>query len=129
MVEETTYFSDDTGIRVTSSRVIIGNTTYSLANITSVSRTINNPSRVGPFVFIVTGVLILVASLSGESFGLSIIGAILAGLGTIAWRGLRPTYHLRIRSASGDSIALTSENKDRIDQVVRAINEAIIQRG
>ncbi|MFQ5927976.1 MAG: DUF6232 family protein [Terriglobia bacterium] len=53
----------------------------------------------------------------------------MAGLGIAWWRGQRPTHHLRIASASGESSALSSENKNRIDRVIQAINEAIIQRG
>ena len=37
MAEETSYYSDQNGVRVTDKRVIVNNITYAMANITSVS--------------------------------------------------------------------------------------------
>ncbi len=38
MTTEQTFYSDDKGVRITGTRAIFGSTTYSMANITSVTK-------------------------------------------------------------------------------------------
>jgi hypothetical protein len=76
MAEETSYYSDQNGVRVTDKRVIIGSTTYSMANITSVSTKVEHPSKIGPILIIAIGVLFVMTSLAGRSFG----GVLVAGV-------------------------------------------------
>ncbi len=63
--EETTFYSDNGGVRVTSARLIIGPTTYAMLNITSVMRAQELPSRVGPLVVLIIGVLSVFGGMSG----------------------------------------------------------------
>jgi len=126
-MEETTYYSDETGIRVTNTRVIIGDSTYALANITSVRKNITKPSRTGP---IALGLIGLAIAVSGDGhWGMILVGVFLIAVSAIMWRGMNPTYHLQIVSSAGETRALESQDKDRIDKVIHAINEAIIHRG
>ena len=52
-----TYYSDDQGVRVTATRFINGSTTYSMANITSVSRTKINPTIWPAVLLILFGIV------------------------------------------------------------------------
>ncbi len=126
MAEETSFYSDQSGVRVTDKRVIVGNTTYSLANITSVSNSVEKPSLTGPILSIVIGLLLLVAGASGKSGGAALIGALVVLFGIVWYRGCKPLWHLRIASASGESTPLRSTNQQWITNIARAINEAII---
>lgn len=129
MAEEISFYSDQSGVRVTDKRVILGNTTYSLANITSVSTSVEKPSLIGPILFIVIGLLVLVGGLGGRgSAGIVVFGAVVAGFGVIWYRGCKPVWHLRISSASGEATPLKSTNQQWIAGISRAINEAIIHR-
>ena len=50
MTDERTFYSDETGIQITGTRAIFGNTTYSMANISSV-RTSETPAKRGGAIF------------------------------------------------------------------------------
>lgn len=132
MAEETSFYSDESGVRVTDKRVIIRNTTYSLANITSVSTRIENPSRMGPVLVIAVGGIFLLEGLSVHSTGGAAaalgVGAAAVLIGYFWYRGCKPIWHLRIGSASGESTPLSSIKQEWIQGIARAINEAIIHR-
>lgn len=90
MAEETSFYSDQSGVRVTDKRVIIGNTTYSLANVTSVSTKVERPGLTGPILVIVIGILLLVSGLGGKSPGTGFLGALVAAFGYFWYRGSKP---------------------------------------
>jgi len=128
MADEISYYSDQSGVRVTDKRVIIASTTYSMANITSVSTTVENPSMLGPILFMGIGVLMFLGGLGNRSFGMSLFGAVFAAIGYFWYRGRKPIWHLRIASASGETTPLNSINQQWITSIAQAINEAIIHR-
>ena len=110
MTEERTFYSDETGIRITGTRAIFQNTTYSMANISSV-RTADNPAkRGGAILTIIIGVILLIIGISAGISGLSIFGVIVLLLGVL-WIWLaRGKYNLMITSASGEASALESNH-------------------
>lgn len=129
MSEETSFYSDQSGVRVTDKRVIIKSTTYSLANITSVSTRIEYPGQTGPLLFMAIGALVLIGGFGGRgNGGMAVFGLVLGLAGYFWYRGNKPTWHLRISSASGESTPLSSQNQQWIEGIARAINEAIIHR-
>jgi len=130
MAPEVTFYSDEGGVRVTNSRLIIGPVTYAMLNVTSVSRAFTKPNRLGPILLLAIGGLVALANVSGHfEIGLFMIGVVLAGLGALVWKLQKTKYHLRIASASGEANAITSVNADHIDKIVQAVNEAMIKRG
>jgi hypothetical protein len=58
-----------------------------------------------------------------------LIGLALTVLGMYFLRRAQPTFFVRIGSASGESDALSSKNDAEIQEIVNALNEAIIKRG
>jgi hypothetical protein len=128
--DEINFYSDDGGVRVTSSRLIIGQTTYAMLNITSVSCAAQPPSRIGPLFFLIIGALSLVGGLTASQMGgLAGYGVALFAIGGLWWKMQKTKYHLRIASASGEANAVTSKDKRRVDGIIQAVNEAIIGRG
>ena len=137
---EPTYYSDEKGVRITPTRLIIGSSTYAMANISSIKTATGDPSRWAGIVMALFGLFFIglgfvVMSLGG-SVSVTVFAAIvfLMGIavlgGGIAWAVLvKPTYHLRISSASGETDALMSKDKDYIAHVATALNEALIKRG
>jgi len=127
---EVTYYTDQQGVRVTNARAIMGNRTYSMANISSVHLWKQDPSNTGPVILILFGVLQGVCCLAIKDIrSVSILGLILLAIG-IAWLvGLKPTYYVRITAAGGETNALGSQNYAYIKGVVDALNEAIVKRG
>lgn len=129
MAEETSFYSDQQGIRVTDKRVIIRNVTYALPNITSVSTEVDKPNLAGPILLIAIGAACVLGFFENTQNGfLILVGICFIVLGGIWYRGCKPTWHLKISSASGESTPLQSVNEQWINAVARAINEAMIHR-
>jgi len=128
-VTETTYYTDQNGVRITNARAIIGARTYSMANLTTVTVGMTEPSKNGPSTMIGFGVLAVIGGAVGGSPGFVFIGVLLGALGGWLWSRIKDEYHVRIGSAGGESNALTSTDKAYIVGVAQALNEAIIKRG
>ena len=73
---EEVYFSEN-GIQITSARAIFPGTTYSMANVTSVSEAFIPPRRFWPIVTIGVGLLALA--------GQPIVGVLIAAAGVFWW--------------------------------------------
>ena len=123
--KETTFYLDNRGVRVTNARLVVGQTTYAMANLTSVSTRTNYLWAV---VALIVG-LILVAV--GLSLGLGAFGflVVLPLLLVGAFGVARPTRHLRISTSAGEVSALSSSKKEYIEGVAHALQEAMIHRG
>jgi hypothetical protein len=79
---EVSFYSDDSGVRVTSARFIVGNTTYAMSNITSVKKSVEDPDPRLPWFCIRIGVLCVLFGFhgSGGLVGLVIITIIIGSL-------------------------------------------------
>lgn len=127
-------------IRITNKRAVLGAKTYAMANITSVSMTYEDKKGgLIPFIFVVVGlmvggcVLLFSFSASGLLFWtIFLIGALITflmvGLGVLIYLSSKPTYFVRVGSASGEANVLHSSDKAQITKIVQAINKAIVSR-
>ncbi|WP_251358742.1 DUF6232 family protein [Kangiella sp. TOML190] len=86
--QESVFLNED-GVRVTNARFILPKQTFAMSGITSVQSSEEKPSRVGPIVFIIIGVLLF----SGK--GDLIAGGIICLVLGIGWFFLqKPTFHV-----------------------------------
>lgn len=121
-MEEKTFFQHD-GVHVTNSRFVVDGQTYAMSNITSVKAWVNKPSRLIPILLIVFGVLPIIG-------GSKAYGALILAVAGVIWFLLQKTYyHVQLHTAGGETNALKSKQKEYVEKVVGAINEAIIHRG
>lgn len=134
---EPTFYSDENGVRITSTRLIMpgktkneGPSTYTMANITSVKTEKQDPNRSAGITVAIIGVVLIVAGVKLNIVGMTIGGAVLIIAGVASAILVKPTYHLKIASASGEIDALPpTKDKQYVERVVTAINEAVIKRG
>ncbi|HEV2493295.1 MAG TPA: DUF6232 family protein [Terriglobia bacterium] len=127
--EEVTFYSDDRGVRITNTRLTVDNTTYAMANITSVSIEQEDRSYTRPGLLSLIGLVVLFIGL-GTSSGAAAVFGLLALVGGVWWAySLEPDYYVRISSAAGESSTLFTREKAYVEKVVHAIHEAIIHRG
>lgn len=130
MAEELSVYRDP-NIQITNLRAILQDKTYAMANVTSVSMFTQVANKTPGIVLIILGGLITASGLGDDSargcaftFGLPLL---IAGiLMTIA---AKDVYWVRIGSASGETNALHSRNRDYILNIVSAMNDAIVRRG
>lgn len=126
---EPTYYSDEKGVRITPSRLIIGSTTYAMANITSIRLTKDYNNRWGGVALAGLGLFAIAIGAPFDIQVLVVSGFILLVAGIACAVLLKPTRHLRVSSASGETDALTSNDEKYIAQIATALNEALIKRG
>jgi hypothetical protein len=120
MAEETVFFEEG-NVKVTNARFLTFGKTHSMNGITSVTKYQITPSRKGPIIVAVIGLLAFI-------FKWYIAVIILAA--AVAWFiSQKKKYSVQLSSASGDNEALTSTNEEYIDKVVAALNDAIVHRG
>jgi len=118
-------FMNEGGVVVTNTRAVINGTMYAMANVTSVSMGAIPPSRGGAVGLALVGALIAgVADGGGQAFGglLLVVGVLWAIL-------VKPTFLVRLGSASGEATALASKDETYVARVVQALQQAVIARG
>ena len=126
MSEEKVYY-DKGNCTITESRAIIDGTTYPMNNISSVSTGVLEKS--GGTLY-ATGAILAFAGIAnmednpGAGLVFIIIGAVVAFMGT----KVKNDYIVKVGSAGAEKDSLTSQDKELIDEIVNAINEAIIDR-
>ncbi len=119
MTEQIFFEYDD--VKVTSSRFISGGQTYAMSNITSVKPYEKKPSRFMGIVVLLVG---LVMAMNSLSFG------IVVGIGAAAYLYFQKTiYHVLLSTSAGETKALVTYQRDYLDKVIAALNDAIVARG
>ncbi|MGQ3091625.1 MAG: DUF6232 family protein [Methylophilus sp.] len=135
-MEETVFFNFN-GIIVSNSRFIVRSQTYAMQSVTSVKPGVVKPSRVVASAFILIGVLLLAAelldlellTLLDHKGVLLVAGAVAILIGLIAWYLEKPRYSVILHTSAGEHHALVSDNKQDIEHVLQALNQAIVSRG
>ncbi len=130
MAEEIAIYQDP-NIQVTNLRAILQGRTYAMANVTSVSMFTQAANHAPGAIAAVLGGLFLLVGWGAEElegcfifFGLPLL---LIGIAVLASQ--KDVYWVRIGSASGETNALSSRDREYILRIVNAMNEAIVRRG
>jgi hypothetical protein len=112
-------FLDEGGITVTKTRFVAGARTFAMAGITSVRGVRMPPSRGGPMVLLLFGVLLLIIYI-----GIPMI------IGAIVWMvRQKPTFSVVLTTAGGEVAVYSSANWPFVARVLDALTQAIIARG
>lgn len=139
--EKSIYEAAD--IKVTNLRAVFGAKTYAVSNISAVETETKPPPQFIPAVMAMIGgimLLIFVSSLFGNNtynaalnrsvnWNNLIFGAIFLAAGLGILRVSKPTYIVKISTASGEVRAYESGDKESIEKIVESLNTAIIQKG
>ncbi|WP_330985536.1 MULTISPECIES: DUF6232 family protein [Enterobacterales] len=127
-MEEKEFYRNG-NVSITNARFLVGSTTYAMNGVTSVKRGQTDPSKMGPIIMAIIGVIMVfvAASILAKLFGVAI--AVIAVIAVVWFRAIKPDYMVYLNSASGESQALASKNKHYIDDVINSLNNAIVHRG
>lgn len=126
---ETEFYKNGT-VLVTNSRAVMTGKTYSLANVTSVRKVVM-PVNYMP----IAGMILLGIVLASTGFGsmrstaVGVVGVLLVAAGIALAFILKPTYAVRLGSASGEIDGIADKDSAEIDRIVDAISNAIVHRG
>lgn len=119
MSNEKSYF-DNGNVNVTDKRLVVNNKTYAISGITSVSFEVIKQNRLLPIALLLATVLLI------SKQAANVWGYLLATPFIIWLLIQKSSYTVRLSSASGETRAITSKNKDFIKSVVDSINKAMI---
>ena len=127
---EEKVFHDSGAIKVTATRFMVDGGTYPIANISSVKSATKPASRAFAGILTVIGAFTLLGGLTAPDGARSAaIGIILLGLGIWLWRRAKPKYSVVLTTAGTEKQALESNDKQLIEGVIAALNDAIVHRG
>lgn len=119
-MEEKVFFEHG-DVKVTNARFITGSQTYAMSNVTSVKAFEEKPNRFGGIVFLIIGLMV--------ALGTPVVGVIIAAIAVFYLYSQKTYYHVMLFTSGGENSALKTEQKDYLNSVVNALNEAIIHRG
>ncbi len=142
LIKSEKIFIEDGKILISSTRAQFGSVVYAIANITSVAVHSRPPSLELPAAIFITGAIISavlwfifppllspsssvlwILLCSGMIFLSGVVGAVLA------MRAGKPSYILTISSSSGEINAYSSKDLRVVQEIAKAINLAIVERG
>ena len=125
-----TYFEDEE-VSISPEIAILGDRTYSLNDIASVSMEHKPAGRMPSLLLAVFGALVAVTALA-DVWGDPVMGIVvtacglaLLGLGMLLAATAQPRYIVRVSTASGEEDALVSPNQERVERIVEAIRKAL----
>jgi len=119
-MDERTFFEHE-DVKVTNARFISGSQTYAMSNVTSVKAFEAKPKRLG-------GILVLILGLA-VAVNTPVVGLIIAAAAGYYLYQQKTMYHLMLSTAGGETSALKTNQREYLDKVVAALNQAIIHRG
>lgn len=119
-MDETTFFEYE-DVKVTNARFISGSQTYAMSNVTSVKAFEQKPKRLGGILVLVVGLAIAVNSPA--------VGAVIAIAAAIYLYTQKTVFHVMLATSGGETSALKTHQREYLDKVVSALNQAIVHRG
>jgi Family of unknown function (DUF6232)/GYF domain 2 len=123
---EKTYYTNDLGIRITNTRLIVNDSTYPVNGITAVHRHQESTTNKSYLIISLLGVFFMLMGREGVQLGLFLI---VIGIALFIKFGNKTKYSLQIKTLAGDIDIFENENKKLVQEVYAAINNSIIQRG
>jgi len=116
-------FYQDVNVTVTQSRFVTNSKTYAMRNISSVHIFEIIKSKTLPVVMIIFGSLMLFSDAS------RVFGFILLAIGILILVSTKNEFSVRISTNSGEINSIVSKDRSYIQNIVNALNDAIVFRG
>lgn len=116
-------FYQDINVTVTQSRYVTNSKTYAMRNISSVNISEIVKSKTAPVLMIIAGVLMLFAN------DIRILGFILLAVGILILALNKNEFTLRISTNAGEVNTIVSKDRLYVQNIVSALNDAIVFRG
>jgi hypothetical protein len=121
--KETLFYSDDKGVRITSNEVVVGDKTYPMLDISTVSLSTIPPNRTGAMWGVALSLGIGAIAIPMQAWLGALTGAALAGYCIWRMMRLRPRYSVVLGNATGRVNAVTSSDRTYIQTIVHAMDD------
>src|ERR1700754_2282208 len=116
-------FYQDASVQVTQSRFITKSKTYAMRNISSVHIFEIVKSRRFPIILIAFGLALLFSDAA------RVVGFIAIALGALILALTKNEFAVRISTNAGEVNSIISKDKSYIQNIVNALNDAIVHTG
>lgn len=116
-------FYQDVNVTVTQSRYVTNSKTYAMRNISSVHIFEIVKSKTAPVLMIIMGVLMLFAN------DIRILGFIVLVVGILILALNKNEFTVRISTNAGEVNSIVSKDRLYVQNIVSALNDAIVFRG
>jgi hypothetical protein len=116
-------FYQDVNVTVTQSRYVTNSKTYAMRNISSVHIFEIVKSKTLPIVMVILGGLMLLSDAS------RILGFILLAIGILILALIKNEFTVRISTNAGEVNSIVSKDRSYVQNIVNALNDAIVFRG
>lgn len=122
---------DEEMVTVTTTRFIVPGQTYPIAGITSIANTVDSSMAPAGLVIVGIGIAAIGGSLGSTpgAGAVIVVGAVLLLAGVVGMTVSKSKHHVVLTTSAGEVRAFTSTDKDLINNVVVALNQAIVRRG
>ncbi|MGK5078876.1 DUF6232 family protein [Janthinobacterium sp. HLX7-2] len=120
-MEERTFFEQG-NVKVTNARFVSDGQTYAMSNVTSVKPFEKKPPRALGIILVLVGLGVMVGANT-------LLGLLVLGVGLAILFVIKPVYHVLLATSAGETRALMTKDREYLNQVVHAVNEAMIHRG
>ncbi len=110
---------------VTNIRFMTNGETHALSGITSVSKYLQDPSRVTEIICVLVGI----GALYFKTLETTVLGILLILVAVAVWLTKKPKHIVAIRTAAGEIRVITDQNAERVNKIINALNQAIVSRG
>src|SRR5690349_20068994 len=119
--EETKYYEQG-GIKITSARAMFGNSTFALANITSVAAGTITGSTTFPVLLILVGIACGLLGFASRDYQFVCWGAgiVMVLVGIVIARSVTDSYVVKVGTSGAEQRAYTSSNKEEVQKIVAA---------
>lgn len=121
--ESEKIFHEKNYVIVSQSRYLVHGKTYAMRNISSVDVYTVNGSYAVQIIILLIG-LVLIAIENAR-----IIGAIIKAISILLMALVKDKYAVRISTNAGEVNNIISKDMDYVQQIVNALNDAMIYRG
>lgn len=119
-MDEKTFFEYE-DVKVTNARFISGSQTYAMSNVTSVKAFEQKPKRLGGIVILIVGLAVAINT--------PVVGLVIASAAAVYLYMQKTMYHVMLATSGGETSALKTHQREYLDKVVSALNQAIVHRG
>ena len=118
---EEKIFYENGDVSVSNSRFIVDGQTYAMSNVTSVKTKLEKAKRIPGILITLFGVGVVGVN--------SMVGGVMIVVGIVVLILAKNKYSVALNTSSGENQALTSTDKNYIEEIVSALNDAIVSRG
>jgi len=115
------------GVTITTSRAMLGSTTYAVPNITSVRQEVQRSGAGCLMVVAGVGLFLSIHALFRGTFWGYVSLLVGMGAAVLAYLRWRPTFWIVIGTAGAESRTISSKDGQWIIRVAAALNEAMIE--